>query len=77
MAPPVDRAERMVFKVDGMGCEACEQAVRGAIERSSGVVRADGNYEKGEAIVHAVVDWGFDPTAIAAALERDGFELDL
>lgn len=75
VAPPVDAVRLLRFRVDGMGCEACEQHVRSAIERSSGVVRADVDFASGEAVVHAVTDWGFDAEAIAAVLERDGFDM--
>ena len=58
-----------------MGCEACEAHVRRLVEASSGVVAAAVDFETGRAVITAAADWGFDAAAIAALLDRDGYEL--
>ena len=42
---------------------------------ASGVVDAAVDFETGRAVVTAAADWGFDAGAIAALLDRDGYEL--
>ncbi|HRH40519.1 MAG TPA: mercuric transporter MerT family protein [Pyrinomonadaceae bacterium] len=47
--------KRVTFTVTGMSCAACEPAIRIALEKTTGVKRADVSYERGNAIVD------FDP----------------
>lgn len=50
-AGPVDGIEIATFKVEGMTCVTCETAIRLALKRSPGVVRADVSYANGTARV--------------------------
>lgn len=44
-------SKRVTFTVTGMTCVTCEPAIRIALEKTPGVMRADVSYERGNAIV--------------------------
>ncbi|MBA2737394.1 MAG: cation transporter [Pyrinomonadaceae bacterium] len=48
--PPAN-SKRVTFTVTGMTCVTCEPAIRLALEKTPGVMRADVSYERGNAIV--------------------------
>jgi copper chaperone CopZ len=68
----------MRLGVRGMGCEACQAAVRGVLTASAGVLdaRVHGTEEEGIAELYFHPRWGFDIEAIARAVRNAGFELD-
>lgn len=77
IAPPSDGAVRISLQVDGMGCEACQIAVSGVLQRSSGVLDATADFEAGRAQMLVQPKWGFNLTKLAEAVEDAGFELNL
>lgn len=63
------------FKVSGMTCAACEPTVRLALERVSGVRRAEVSYNRGAAIVE------YDPQTVTierlrAAIDATGYKVE-
>lgn len=58
-------SKRVTFTVTGMTCAACEPAIRIALEKTSGVKRADVSYERGNAIVD------YDPKQITPEKIRE------
>ena len=77
IAPPSDGAVRISLQVEGMGCEACQIAVTGVLQRASGVLDATADFEAGKAQMLVQPTWGFNLTQLAAAVEDAGFELNV
>ena len=67
----------MELSIDGMGCEACQLAVSGAMEGASGVLAATADFEAGTSALLVHPQWGFSLEALAAAVEDAGFEVDV
>jgi len=76
-APPTGGAVRLELKVEGMGCEACQLAVAGALQRASGVLDAAADFETGTASLLVQPSWGLELGELAARVEAAGFELDV
>ena len=77
LAPPTGGAVRLELKVEGMGCEACQLAVAGALQRASGVLDAAADFETGTASLLVQPSWGLELGELAARVEAAGFELDV
>ena len=54
LAPPTGGAVRLELKVEGMGCEACQLAVAGALQRASGVLDATVDAERAPSLCLAL-----------------------
>ena len=78
LAPPTEGAVRVQVPVGGMGCEACQHAVRAALTTSSGVLdaRVHGTEASGIAELHVHPEWGFNLTELVARVGEVGFEVD-
>jgi len=71
-----DALVRRVYRVDGLGCEACEQAVRSVLQRLSGVVSAVPDFHRGVVEIVTAPTWApFDEAAAALLLDRAGYPL--
>lgn len=77
LAPPVDGAEVLNLKVDGMGCEACQMHVQGIIDRQGGVVASNVDWSSGQARITVNKGWNFDLPSIVRLLEKDGYSAKL
>lgn len=75
MAPPTTNFDTVELKIEGMGCEACENAVRSVIESSGGVISSSADFEVGRAIVYISRGWGFDERALSKRLSTRGYNL--
>merc|ERR1712194_60866 len=73
VAPATTNTVVVQLTLDGMGCEACQAHVQGLLERSSGVVSAEVDFNKGSAEVVVAQGWGFDVKHAASKLEADGY----
>ena len=62
-----------IFRVEGMSCEHCVQAVSGEVAKLPGVHRVD--VDLGTGAVTVAADGALDPTQLAAAVEEAGYEL--
>ena len=78
LAPPTEGALSVNIAIGGMGCEACQHAVRGALTSSSGVLNAvvRGTEEAGVAELYMHPQWGFNLSELVAKVEEAGFEMD-
>jgi cation transport ATPase len=67
--------ELLRFKVDGMGCEACQTHVQSVMSASEGVISSSVNWETGfaEIVVNKQQNFGFQQ--MAAQLQEDGYEV--
>lgn len=76
IAPSTDNTENLVFTVDNMGCEACENHVKRIAESFDGVVYVESvDYETGLLRLAVNREWNFDPTRLDAKLEAEGYDL--
>lgn len=75
LAPPTVGSIVMPLKVQGMSCEACQLHVKQTLERSSGVISAAVDFQRGTAEVLIAKDWAFDVMEVNRRLILDGFEL--
>merc|ERR1719221_692857 len=75
VAPPTAGAVRLSLRVDGMGCEACQLAVQGAMQRTSGVLAAAADFEAGTATVLVNEQWGFELAELTQRVAEAGFEV--
>lgn len=64
--------ETLTFKVTGMSCGHCQQAVTRALEGVPGVRRATVDLDRAEATVS--LDTSVDPARLRAAVEEAGYE---
>ena len=67
--------EDLVFEVEGMTCASCAVRVERVLSKQDSVDEAVVNFAGGEARVH--VRPGTDPAALAAAVQKIGYELSL
>lgn len=58
------------YRVDGMSCGHCEAAVRGEVEKVSGVAAVEVDLESKRVVVRG----DFDDAAVRAAIEEAGYE---
>lgn len=79
LAPPSSGKAvlRWTVEVGGMGCEACQHAVQGALRRSSGVIEAYADLSSGKATITANPEWGFDWDTLVRTLSGVGFDLNV
>lgn len=75
LAPPTSSVSTLSLRIDGMGCEACERAVRQALASASGVVDTRARFESGVAELSVARDWGFDLGEVRQKLAAAGFDL--
>ena len=61
--------DHIVLKVDGMTCQHCLRAVKGALESVSGVSGVDVSLDKGTAAVTGATN----VEALLAAVTREGY----
>ena len=61
------------LKVEGMTCNHCVMAVKKALSRVPGVVRAEVSLERGEALVEG----NADPKALIRAVEEEGYRAEV
>jgi len=73
LAPATGDTVQYDIVMDGMGCEACQMHVQKLLERSSGVVSAQVDFETGVAAVVVAEGWGFDMPQTQLKLEADGY----
>eukprot|EP00961_Rhodomonas_salina_P219983 2973707-Rhodomonas_salina.1 len=80
LAPPTEEVDVVTFKVDGMGCEACQAHVKGVIDGLGGVVASSVDFTSGMAEVHVARRWAsksagpmFDVSVMAEKLDEDGY----
>merc|ERR1740130_1567534 len=73
LAPATGNTVQYDISMDGMGCEACQMHVQKLLERSSGVVSAQVDFETGTAAVVVAEGWGFDMPSTQQKLEADGY----
>ena len=77
IAPPLesDNTELLEFRVDGMGCEACQTHVQSMVTFTSGVLQSHVDLATGQLSVLIAKDWKFDATELGTRLAKAGFEL--
>lgn len=75
IAPPTSKVATISVAIDGMGCEACELAVRQALAPASGIVETRARFESGIAELTVAEGWGFDLGEVRERLSAAGFEL--
>lgn len=76
IAPSTTNAEKLVFTVNNMGCEACETHVKRIVESFDGVIQVESiEYETGLMHVSVNRDWNFDENKLDATLESKGYDL--
>lgn len=76
LAPSTVNAEKLVYTVDNMGCEACETHVKRIVESFDGVVYVESvDYETGLMKLTVNRDWNFDQERLDAKLEAEGYDL--
>lgn len=75
LAPPTSDVFTLALRVEGMGCEACEQAVRQALASTGGVVDARARFDSGVVECTVARDWKFDIAEAAQRVQAAGFEL--
>jgi copper chaperone CopZ len=75
LAPPTSDVFTLALRVEGMGCEACEQAVRQALASTGGVVDARARFESGVVECTVARDWNFDIAEATRRVQAAGFEL--
>jgi copper chaperone CopZ len=63
----------VTYTVRGMTCHHCERAIRQEIGGLTGVVEVQVDVESGAVAVHS--ENTIDPDAIAAAVERAGYQV--
>lgn len=63
----------LVLAVEGMTCEHCVRAVRGALESLPGVGQVDVDLASGQ--VRVAVDEEADRAAMVAAIEEEGYRV--
>jgi len=77
-SPPPPSSSLLEVTVDGMGCEACEVAVRSVFEQVSGVVAVeDVDFKTGKVNVRVKTEeWGsIEENELAHALDLEGYDL--
>jgi copper chaperone len=63
------------LKIEGMTCEHCERAVKGALERTPGVTRARVDLAEGRATVE-YDEAQVSPDDLAAAVTDEGYDAE-
>ncbi len=76
LAAPVEPvAQRREFEIGGMTCGSCAARIQKVLSRQPGVGEAEVNYATGRATVTSADGAAIDPSALADAVGRAGYEL--
>lgn len=64
-------ATKIELNIEGMTCDHCVNAVKGALEGVPGVESATVSLDEKHAVVNGAID---DPKPLIAAIEEEGYE---